>query len=53
MAEAVRALRTTSDADHLGPLLGNDFTVELHAVAQPPAVDNPYVTEVVLRTRPC
>ena len=22
-------------------------------VAQPPAVDNPYVTEVVLRTRPC
>jgi SAM-dependent methyltransferase len=40
-------------ADDLGELLGDDFTVELHAVApriDPPS-DNPHIADIVLRAR--
>jgi hypothetical protein len=40
-------------ADDLGRLLGDDFTVEVHAVEpriNPPA-DNPHAADVVLRAR--
>ena len=41
------------DADDLGRLLGDDFTVELHAVEPriDPPPDNPHIADVVLRAR--
>jgi SAM-dependent methyltransferase len=40
-------------ADDLGQLLGDDFTVELHAVEPriDPPPDNPHIADVVLRAR--
>jgi SAM-dependent methyltransferase len=40
-------------ADDLGPLLGDDFTIELHAVEQriDPPPGTPHVADVVLRAR--
>ena len=41
------------DADDLGRLLGDEFTIKLHAV-QPridPPPDNPHIADVVLRAR--
>ncbi len=41
------------DADDLGQLLGDDFTVELHAVEPriDPPPDNPHIADVILRAR--
>jgi SAM-dependent methyltransferase len=41
------------DADDLGQLLGDDFTVELHAVEPriDPPPNNPHIADVVLRAR--
>jgi SAM-dependent methyltransferase len=41
------------DADELGQLLGDDFTVERHAVEPrvDPPPDNPHIADVVLRAR--
>ena len=41
------------DADDLDQLLGDDFTVELHAVEPriDPPPDNPHIADVVLRAR--
>src|SRR5258708_29202252 len=36
-------------ADELGELLGDDFTVEFHAVEPPPGT--PHIADVVLRAR--
>lgn len=41
------------DADDLGQLLGDDFTVELHGVESriDPPPDNPHIADIVLRAR--
>ena len=41
------------DADDLGRLLGDDFTIELHAVKprMDPPPDTPHIADVVLRAR--
>ena len=41
------------DADELGQLLGDDFSVELHAVEPriDPPTDNPHIADVIVRAR--
>jgi hypothetical protein len=44
---------TTSVPNDLAPLLGDEFTVELHAVEPriDPPPDTPHIADVVLRAR--